>query len=136
MNDAISPTSLALLHNLDLSDSPSHVRSGYKALLAEVDRLTKQGAIKDEAIESLRRTLNHNLERADRLTAERDQARARVAELEAERGQLATNILGLKRFYDDNVHARFALGYAADLARGTKLELRDAAALDRSDGSE
>lgn len=99
------------------------------AEIRENDRLDRQrGSVTSSMVADI---ADHRTE----LLAEVDRLAVRVAALEAEREQLATNILGLKRYYDDNVHARFALGYAADLARGTKLELRDAAAPDRSDRS-
>ena len=56
-------------------------------LLAEVQLLTGHAATKDQAIESLRRTLNHNLDRADKLATENrelhealDVATARLAQ--------------------------------------------------------
>lgn len=92
MSEAISTTRLAEIRENDRLDRQrgsvtasmvADIADHRTELLAEVDRLTRQAAIKDEAIESLRRTPNHNLERADRLKADRDQARARVAALEA-----------------------------------------------------
>lgn len=64
-----------------------HLAAHVIDLLAEVQRLTEHAAIKDQAIESLRRTLNHNLDRADKLATDNrelhealDVATARLAQ--------------------------------------------------------
>jgi hypothetical protein len=58
MPDPIRPANLALLRGLDLGDSPGHVRSAYKALLAEVDRLTAELAKARKQVNDIRHTVS------------------------------------------------------------------------------
>lgn len=105
MSDPIEPAALAealtaareWLRGLDTiiarasSDQPEGViRRHLRAALAALDtehaareKAERESAIRMRAVDNLRGTLNHNLERADLLTKERDDLRARVAELEA-----------------------------------------------------
>lgn len=69
-------------------------------LLKQRSDLRQQGAVKDEAIESLRRTLNHNLERAEQLTAELTDARADERRLGKERDEARTIARKLRSYLD------------------------------------